>query len=75
MISVQNLLLSKYFIMNLKRTFGTVLTILGILGLVYTGYLVLQGGGAITQLLVFGILGFIFFVYGINLVKTTKDEA
>lgn len=61
--------------MNLKRTFGLVLTVLGIAGLIFTGYSVLGGGANITQLLVFGILGFIFFVYGISLVRTTKDEA
>ncbi|TMM32195.1 hypothetical protein FDT66_01650 [Polaribacter aestuariivivens] len=60
--------------MNLKRTFGAVLTTLGIIGLIYTGYMVLQGG-AISSMIVFGILGFIFFAYGISLVRTTKDEA
>ena len=60
--------------MNLKRTFGTILTVLGIAGLIYTGYTVMQGG-AITSMVVVGILGFIFFVYGISLVKNTKDEA
>lgn len=61
--------------MNLKRTFGTILTVLGIVGLIFTGYSLLQGGFAITQLLVFGLLGFIFFIYGISLIRTTKDEA
>ena len=61
--------------MNLKRTFGAVLTTLGIIGLIYTGYMVLQGGGDFTSMIVFGILGFIFFAYGISLVRTTKDEA
>ena len=57
----------------MKRTFGAVLTILGIIGLIFTGYSVLQGG-AITTMVVIGILGFIFFIYGISLVKTTKDK-
>ena len=60
--------------MDLKKTFGFILTILGIAGLVYTGYAVLNGGNGLTELLVFGILGFIFFVYGISLVKNTKSE-
>lgn len=61
--------------MDLKKTFGFILTILGIAGLVFTGYSVMKGGSGLTELLVFGILGFIFFTYGISLVKNTKDES
>ncbi len=61
--------------MNLKRTFGTILTILGIIGLIYTAVCVLQNSSDVKSLLVFGILGIIFFVTGISLVRTTKDEA
>lgn len=61
--------------MNLKKTFGTILTVLGIAGLIYTGYAALNGGGSgVTSMIVFGILGFIFFIYGISLVKNTKEE-
>lgn len=61
--------------MNLKRTFGAILTILGIVGLIYTAVSVLQSSSDIKSLLVFGILGIIFFVTGISLIRTTKDEA
>ena len=63
--------------MNLKRTFGFVLTLLGIIGLIYAAYTFMTGGGTyqIKSLAVFGILGLIFFIYGISLVKNTKDEA
>ena len=64
--------------MNLKRTFGTVLTILGIVGLIYTGVLFMNTGGAnrdIRGMIIFGILGIIFFTAGMGLVKNTKDEA
>ncbi|MBU1485379.1 MAG: hypothetical protein KJ712_02595 [Bacteroidetes bacterium] len=61
--------------MNLKRTFGAILTILGIIGLIYTAVSVLQSSSDIKSLLVFGILGIIFFVTGISLIRTTKDEA
>lgn len=64
--------------MNLKRIFGAILTVLGIAGLVYTAYLAVNMGEsnqAIKMLLVYGILGLIFFISGIGLIKTTKDES
>jgi len=61
--------------MNVKRTFGTVLTILGIIGLIYTGYGFVNQSTATRGLLVYGIIGLIFFVSGIGLVKNTKDES
>jgi uncharacterized membrane protein len=64
--------------MNLKRIFGALLTILGISGLIYTAILFVNtSGGAhnIKALIIYGILGIIFFIAGIGLVKTTKDEA
>lgn len=61
--------------MNVKRTFGTILTILGIIGLIYAGYGYvnhsIQGRG----LFVTGLISIIFFFSGIGLVKNTKDEA
>jgi uncharacterized membrane protein len=64
--------------MNVKRTFGTILTILGIIGLIYAAVMFVNTGGGtrdIKMLAVYGILGLIFFVYGISLVRNTKDEA
>jgi uncharacterized membrane protein len=61
--------------MNVKRTFGTVLTILGIIGLIYTGVCVIQRSGDTTTLVVVGIIAIIFFFTGISLVRNTKDEA
>ena len=64
--------------MNLKRTFGALLTMLGIGGLIYTAILFMNTNGAtrdIRGMIIFGILGFIFFVAGMSLVRTTKDEA
>ncbi len=60
--------------MNVKRTFGTILTILGIIGLIYTAINFAQGSGETRNLIVWGILGIVFFVSGIGLIKTTKDE-
>jgi uncharacterized membrane protein len=62
--------------MNLKRIFGAILTILGIAGLIYAAVVFTNTGGNmrdIKALLVYGVLGLIFFVSGIGLVKTTKD--
>jgi len=59
--------------MNLKRTFGAVLTILGIIGLIYTGVNIVQHSGQTTTLLVVGIISVLFFFPGISLVRTTSD--
>jgi len=61
--------------MNLKRTFGAILTILGIVGLIYTAVGFLNNSRDIKALIVAGILGVIFFFTGISLVRTTKDES
>ncbi|ASU32409.1 hypothetical protein [Mucilaginibacter xinganensis] len=60
--------------MNLKRTFGAILTVLGIIGLIYTGVGVINHNGNITTLIVVGIIAILFFFTGISLVRTTKDE-
>jgi uncharacterized membrane protein len=64
--------------MNLKRIFGALLTILGIAGLIYAAMLFINTSGGtreIKTLVIYGIFGFIFFLSGINLIRTTKDEA
>lgn len=63
--------------MNLKRVFGAILTILGIIGLIYAAVIFLQGtgGGQYKYLIIYGILGAIFFFAGIGLIRTTKDES
>jgi uncharacterized membrane protein len=61
--------------MNVKRTFGTILTILGIIGLIYVGVQFVQNSESYRELLVVGIIGIIFFFSGIGLVRNTKDEA
>jgi len=61
--------------MNIKRTFGTILTILGIIGLIYTAVNVIQKSGDMTSLIVVGVLGVLFFFTGISLVRTTADIA
>ena len=61
--------------MNIKRVFGAVLTILGIIGLIYTASQIINKSEGYTTLMVVGIIGLIFFFSGIGLVKNTKDEA
>lgn len=59
--------------MNLKRTFGAILTVLGIIGLIYAGINIIQHSGNITTLVVVGIIALLFFFSGISLVRTTTD--
>jgi hypothetical protein len=64
--------------MNLKRFFGGLLTILGIVGLIYTAVIFSGTSGAtrdIKSLIIYGILGIVFFMSGISLVRGTKDES
>ena len=64
--------------MNIKRIFGAILTILGIIGLIYAAVLFVNSSGTtqnVKMLATYGILGLVFFISGINLVRTTKDEA
>ncbi len=64
--------------MNLKRIFGAILTLLGIASLIYAAQMFMTASGTerdIKSLIIYGVLGLIFFVSGISLVKTTKDES
>ncbi len=61
--------------MDLKKIFGAVLTLLGIGGLVYTAILFANGSGTTKMMMVYGILGTIFFFAGVGLIRNTKSEA
>jgi len=64
--------------MNVKRIFGALLTVLGIVGLIYAAVLFanLSGGThAIREIIIYCILGLIFFISGISLILTIKDES
>ncbi len=64
--------------MNIKRIFGALLTLLGTGGLIYAAVLFANraGGTHDTKVLViYGIVGLIFFIAGISLIRTTKDES
>jgi len=64
--------------MNLKRVFGAVLTVLGIVALIYGAYIFASSGNGaqtIKTAAIWAVLGLVFFISGIGLVKRTKDEA
>lgn len=64
--------------MNLKRFFGALLTAFGIGGLIYTAVVFTDTSGGtkdVKELIIYGVLGIVFFVSGISLVRTTKDES
>lgn len=60
-----------------KRIIGVILSILGIVGLIYAGVSFINndsGTRNVKTIIMFGILGGIFFVAGIGLIKNTKDK-
>jgi uncharacterized membrane protein len=64
--------------MNIKRIFGSILTVLGIVGLIYGAVLFVNTSGSLRDvkaLIIYGVLGLIFLIAGIGLVRTTKDES
>ncbi len=64
--------------MNVKRTFGIILTVLGIAALIYFATLFIDASGTERQikiLAVYGALGAIFFFTGISLIRNTRDDA
>jgi len=61
-----------------KRLLGIILSLLGVIGLIYAGVSFLNGGEGTRniKLIIFsGVLGAIFFFAGIGLVRNTKDKA
>ena len=63
--------------MNIKRLFGGLLTILGIAALIYTAIQfanLSSGVHAIRAVIIYGILGLIFFISGISLIRTVRDN-
>jgi hypothetical protein len=62
--------------MNIKRIFGALLTVLGTISLIYAAISFVNSPGEHIKLLItFSLLGLIFFIAGISLIRTTKDEA
>lgn len=64
--------------MNLKRIFGAILTILGIIGIIYAAYIFANtttGEQSVKTTAIYGVVGLIFFIAGIGLVKNTRDDS
>ncbi len=63
--------------MNIKRVFGGLLTLMGIMALIYAAFLFANTGGGVRDVKyigIFGVLGSVFFIAGIGLVRTVRDE-
>ena len=62
--------------MNIKRVFGALLTVLGIGSLIYVAVLFVNISGSthsIKEIIIFGILGLLFFISGMSLIRNVKD--
>ena len=60
-----------------KRVIGIILTLLGVFGLILAGVQFMNGASGnkgIKEIVIYGVLGAIFFFSGIGLVKTTHDR-
>jgi uncharacterized membrane protein len=63
--------------MNIKRIFGAILTLAGIGALIYAAIVFANTSGGnrdIRSLIIFGVLGLLFFLSGMGLVRATKDS-
>ena len=61
-----------------KRLIGIILTLLGVAGLIIAGYFFMNSGTGtrdIKSIIMYGVLGLIFFLAGIGLIQNTKDKA
>ncbi|MBE0664092.1 MAG: hypothetical protein IH597_16675 [Bacteroidales bacterium] len=61
--------------MNLKRIFGTILTMLGVAGLIYVSVLFSGNTETFKLMVIYGIIGLIFFISGSSLIRIAKDES
>ena len=60
-----------------KRILGIILSLLGVVGLIVAGVNFLDGTGSsrgVREIIIYGLLGAIFFFAGISLVRATKDK-
>ena len=60
-----------------KKMFGIILTVLGIAGLIAAAvnFASSESGSNVKLILVYAILGAIFFFSGMGLIKNTKDRS
>jgi uncharacterized membrane protein len=61
-----------------KRTLGIILTLVGMVGLILAGINFINDGANVRnvkQIILYGILGAIFFFAGVGLIRNTRDRA
>lgn len=58
-----------------KRIIGMVLTFVGIAGLIYAAISITKSSDSFKDIAVYGVLGLIFFLAGIGLIRNTNDKA
>jgi hypothetical protein len=61
-----------------KRTLGIILTLLGMVGLILAGVNFINDGANVRnvkQIVLYGVLGAIFFFAGVGLIRNTRDRA
>lgn len=64
--------------MNIKRIFGALLTLMGTASIIYAALLFVNTNGGnhdVKAVIIYGIIGLLFFLAGISLVRTTQDES
>jgi hypothetical protein len=62
--------------MDVKKIFGAILILCGVGGLIYAAMLFSNTAGGtrdIKSLIIFGVLGLLFFSSGISLVRATRE--
>lgn len=60
-----------------KRVLGIILSLLGIIGLIYAGAAFMNGNSNtrnVKVIIIMAVLGGIFFMAGVSLVGSTKDK-
>jgi uncharacterized membrane protein len=61
-----------------KRVLGMILALVGVVGLILAGVNFINGGSNthnIKQIILYGVLGAIFFFAGVGLIRNTRDKA
>jgi hypothetical protein len=61
-----------------KRLLGIILSVLGIVGFILAGVHFMnnnQGTRSIKEIILYGVLGAVFFFAGIGLIRNTQDKA
>jgi hypothetical protein len=61
--------------MDIKKIFGSVLTLAGIGGLIYTAILYGNNSENTRAMVIYGILGALFFFAGIGLIRNTTRKS